>query len=616
MQTPDRRNASPVRRWLLLPILLSLLVHFSAGGTLPFLLPMDIHAFEQQVEQRFQTRQIRVLKSVSMIKIRQEREGSGLIERPAPPVDRVFADLSERNKVLPQPAAAQTGSQQEEPKSTPIRRMFPYEQHKVVVRPGMPQVSQQYTARGSRYSYHHIGGEDIVALPERSAGGSGGGRAGGGPGGNVAISGLDTSLLSSTVSPSFSLAPTVETETTPHAPIKVGPGTGEVGYVIPLVPVGTATPDLAVVDVRRDQLIEPPRPPELGGEGPLPLPEMLTPLDPDVETEFKVYREPGNPKSFFRLSIRVKHDAKLETIRKNVLFVVDISLSIPPEEIAEARNAVRRYLSEMQPEDKFNVVRFSEEARRAFFTFVNPTPQRIDTALEFIDKVPGQIKTDVYRVLHSVILNVFSRERPCHVFLISDGISTQGVSDTHRIVREIAPITRSNISIFTYDLGQDSGNHYLLDLLSYRSRGRLTPIPNLGAAAAELSGRWTELDDPVLMNLSVNYANLRVDEVYPQILPNLYRKQGLVIYGQCEPGRNCAVQLVGQAAGDKWKHFLRPIHVPDVSDGEPAIAREWARGKIHYLVARLAREGDSPDLVAEVIELGKKYQLPVPFTAP
>jgi hypothetical protein len=54
--------------------------------------------------------------------------------------------------------------------------------------------------------------------------------------------------------------------------------------------------------------------------------------------------------------------------------------------------------------------------------------------------------------------------------------------------------------------------------------------------------------------------------------------------------------------------------VPEGSNGTAEIAKEWARGKIHYLVARVANQS-RPDqnLIDEIILLGKKHNLPIPY---
>jgi len=580
-----------------------------AGGTLPYYLSTGYQFLESQITKRYQPVRIRAVKSVRMTGAQRAATEKTTIQENRIDISKLMEDLPSEILALPEPGGPETTT---DVTTDPTRKLWEHEKYRVVVRRGLPKVSTDANGLGSRYGDLHIF-EDRVARvvynPQRAT-------SRGGPQGSGATELVMEKLLAASFAPKLDLSPQTVTKTDTGGPVERGEP--EEGFKIELVPEIPSVSESIADDVRQARIPEPP-PTKGGGAAPkldytepqLDPIRVAKSLEPFVQTEFRVYREAGSDKSFFRLAIRAKKDAELPVIRKNVLLVVDISLSIAKDELEEVRKAARTYLTQLHPEDKLNVIRFSEEARGVFGDFVPPTPQNIEKALEFIKKVPGQIKTDVYRVLHSIILKIYSRYSPCHVFLVTDGKSTQGIRDTQRIVRDIAPVTRSNISIFTINIGK-GGNRYLLDLVAYRSRGELLQIDDLDSTEAALVRFASRRDVPILMNLSVNYANLQADEIYPQILPNLYRGEDVEIYGRCEPGRKCAIQLYGQSAGGKWKRFLYPFSVSEVSDGKPEIAREWARGKIHYLVAKIAREGAERSTIDEILRLGEKHDLPVP----
>ena len=599
-------------KWVILPILLSALFHILAGGTMPHYMVGSGLSFEEEMKKQFQTVEVSQLKPVKMDKVKQEVSDDQITGKKEPPdIKELVNEVPHEIKDVPVPTPSENT---ESLSPSEVKRKLSFEKYPLVVRRGKAQIDQDIVSPGAEYGSRRIDTE-IVA---QARFGTGNDPEGIGIGiGAPAIKTLKDDLLTASVQPNLDIDETLTavTSLTPSTSVRKAAPALDEGFIIPLVNVPKAGE--GVTDVTKDVLPEIPVIPPEDVPGLEEEPEVKKPFiiaetfAPDVTTEFKVFRKPGEDKSYFELTIKVKENAKLVTIPKNLLFVVDISLSIPREELSEVRKAVETYLKKMNPEDRFNVVRFSEQARRKFFTFVQPTPKRIADAVKFIDKAPGQVKTDVYRVLHSIILNIFSRTRPCIVFFVTDGVSTEGVKDSRRIVRDISPITRSNISVFPFDIGED-GNRYLLDLVAYRSRGQLVNT-DLSKASPQFAKLCKDTERPVLMNLSVHYANLRTDEVYPPILPNLYRDGRIVIYGQCEPGREAAVQIYGQAAGGKWKKFIYPIKIPEESTGESAIAKDWARGKIHYLVSRLARQGDNPKMIAEVVRLGKKYKLPVPY---
>ena len=617
----------PDSRWVIIPLLLSVALHLAGGGVLPDYLAGGHQQFEKEVSKRYQPMKIRSVRRATMTR---RPETTGVAEK----VEDTKIELEDLIDDLPSGIPDIPGSTQtpdvdtEAPASrSRVRKLWAGEKHRLVIREGEPQLSQDTTGEGDRYGYSSLSvfDDQVKRITYASGKGSGKGKDLRGTDKEISVD----SLLTDSYAPEPDLSPQKLTSIDAGGTVrKDEPDVSS--FAIAVTDDRPGKQESLAEEVRQAKLPEPkieeaekPKndpgnelsktPPVIlfdpGGATPF---ENVQPLQPNVETDFQVFREPGSPKSFFKLTIRAKQGARLPIIRKNILFVIDISLSVPKEELEGARKAVRTYLAQIHPDDKFNVIRFSEEFDRAFPAFVLPTPENIEKGLNFINKVPGQVKTDVYGVLHSIILSTFSRDKPCHVFLITDGKSTHGIRDTQRIVRDIAPVIKSNISIFPVDIGE-GGNRYLLDLVGYRSRGELLDIDQLEDVEEGFVKFASQKDRPLLMNLSVNYANLKVGEIYPQILPNLYQKKGVVIYGQCEPGRECAIQIYGQSAGEKWKRFLYPIKIPEGTGGDPTIARDWARGKIHFLVAKLAREGEKPELIEEIKGLGHKYDLPIPF---
>ena len=278
----------------------------------------------------------------------------------------------------------------------------------------------------------------------------------------------------------------------------------------------------------------------------------------------------------------------------------------------EARLAAAQYLPELGPADRFNVVIFSEKPYKAFPDFVPPTPDNVAKAVEFIKKVPAEVRTDVYSAIQSVCSSLPDSDRPCSIFLVSDGKSTQGVLDAKRILTDLAAVLKPNVSIFTFDSG-GGGNRYLLDLLAWVSRGQSVLLPRTEGSSQALVRLARLHDKPLLTSLRAVYANLDPEQAYPRNPACLYKDQPIVLYGHCEPNSNIALHLMGLADGGE-RYYFQNIAIPEPDPRNQHIAREWARGKVHFLVAKMARSGDDPAIVKEIKELGRKYAVPTPYT--
>ena len=350
------------------------------------------------------------------------------------------------------------------------------------------------------------------------------------------------------------------------------------------------------------------------GSGDTEDPRPVIPFGNEVGVDIQMYAEPGNPRYYFRFEIRVTDTKRLPPIPKDVMFICDVSLSIRAQELEITRAAIARYLHTLRGVDRFNIVVFSEQARKLFPGFVEPTPERLRAAEQFVRRIPGQIKTDVYRVMRAVVRDVAQQSpanRPCNVYFVSDGSSTAGIRDVRRIVNEIGALVRPNFAIFPFDAGS-GGNRYLLDLLAYRSRGTFTHTDQFADAPKLLGQLFGSYDSPVLMDLKPSYAELNVDEVYPAFIPHLYADQPIVIYGRCTPGQNVTIKL--QGTNPYARRALKYQTVPGAPDSSRAdIAREWARRKIHHLVSHMAQVGEKRELKAEIRRLGEHYRIPTPY---
>jgi len=331
----------------------------------------------------------------------------------------------------------------------------------------------------------------------------------------------------------------------------------------------------------------------------------------EVQAKFEMYREPGEPRAYFRLILSLRPDAKMDVIAKDVLFVIDVSRSITGQELEQTRRALRGALGALNRGDRFNMVLFSESTRTLYPDFVAPSPQRAMEADAFLQRRGVEVRTNVYKMIQNVVSRLPKSRRPVSIFLVSDGVSTTGVADARRIVRGFSRAVGDRVSVFTFNAGRPSVP-YLLDLLAYRSRGVFVTTADEKGASRVFADLFAHVNRPVLIGLQANYGTLSVAETYPHALPNLCENRPVVIYGRCRPREQFVFRLIGTAARAEKEFFYHRV-VPDENSQDATIAREWARGKVHHLVARIAVEGERSEYVQEIRRLGAKYRIPTPY---
>lgn len=332
-------------------------------------------------------------------------------------------------------------------------------------------------------------------------------------------------------------------------------------------------------------------------------------LDKDIAATFTVHRPAGSEQAYFRLEIALRPESTLQPIPKDVLFLIDISQSIHPRELEEARGAVAEYIAHLPPSNRANVIAFSEDALELHEgeLFANPATLNRARTIEFIRKRPGKRRTDVFLATRVALSRVPDGNRPCHVFLLSDGKATQGASDVRTLVHDFQRVNRDNVGVFVFD-GGPGGHKYLLSLLAYRSRGAFESEPDYEKIETRLRAMLERYDEPVLSNVVANYTNLRVDEVYPEVLPNLYRGASVRFWGRAVPGKTIAMRVAGITEEGPREFFFRTT-MPEGSDAHPEIVREWARGKAHALMATLADDPENKALRKQIQALARTHGL-------
>ena len=212
----------------------------------------------------------------------------------------------------------------------------------------------------------------------------------------------------------------------------------------------------------------------------------------------------------------------------------------------------------------------------------------------------------------------FRSDEPSRSFTIvffTDGQPTVGELNPANILKHFAAKNTANTRVFTFGVGDDV-NATLLDSLAEQSRGESTyvhPAEDIEIKAASL---YAKVSHPVLTNLKLATGdNVRLAEVYPPQLPDLFAGSQLIVAGRYSGHGPAAIRLTGMM-GSEQREFVFEVNLP-AKGGEDRdfVEQIWGRRKVGYLLDQIRANGEKKELVDEVVAIAKKLGIATPYTS-
>ena len=320
--------------------------------------------------------------------------------------------------------------------------------------------------------------------------------------------------------------------------------------------------------------------------------------------------KPAGEDGFFLLLMAPQVEVEeQEAVAKDVIFVLDVSGSMEGEKLRQAKAALEFVLKRLNPEDRFNVLAFSTGVRR-FAPSLRPASER-DEALKFTRKLQARGSTNIYQALLEALSDV--EDRPTYLLFLTDGLPTVGVTDVERIVQEVGQKVPENVRLFTFGVGDDV-NTFLLDRLSSEHRGTSVYVRPGEDIEAAVSAFYSRISYPVLTDIAIDWGGIRVEDVHPYPLPDLFAGMQLVVVGRYREGGKTRIVLSGKVGEEEKRFVYEDVEFVE-KGGEDFIARLWATRRIGYLMEQIRLHGEDKELVNEIVELSLRYGIITPYTS-
>ena len=328
------------------------------------------------------------------------------------------------------------------------------------------------------------------------------------------------------------------------------------------------------------------------------------------------YRPVSAEDGYFMLLISPQVEAtKDKRTPRDLVLVVDTSGSMSDVKMSQAKQALRLCLKQLGDKDRFGLIAFSTGVRTYKDDLTDASPDQIEKAVKWVDDLRAGGGTAILPALNAALdMRGKDAARSFTVTFFTDGQPTVDETNPQKIVKAITDKNTANTRIFTFGVGDDV-NAAMLDQLADATRAVTTYVRPAEDIEAKASALYAKISHPVMTNVRLTSTSVKLHEIYPLQLPDLFHGGQLVVFGRFHGSGHSAVKLTGMIGGEE-KELVYEVDFPAKTEGGREFTEHlWARRKVGFILDQIRVNGESKELVEEVTALAKRYGIATPYTS-
>ncbi|XP_022152529.1 uncharacterized protein LOC111020229 isoform X1 [Momordica charantia] len=300
-----------------------------------------------------------------------------------------------------------------------------------------------------------------------------------------------------------------------------------------------------------------------------------------------------------------------KVFRKEVVFIIDISGSMKGGPLESTKHAVLASLSELGPEDTFNIIGFNGDTKLFSLSMEQATNEAITRATEWIDaNLVANGGTNILLPVEQAInmLAETGNSIPL-IFLITDG----SVDNERDICNLVKASLKSGKTICprlcTFGIGTFC-NHYFLQMLSEIGRGIYDAAYDVDSVDSRFQRLFKKASSLILANITVDaFKHLASLELFPTQVPDLACGSPLIISGRYNGSFPESFKISGISADMSNS----TIHLKAQRAKELLLDRVLARRQIDITTSH-AWLHESKELEDKVTKISKQTGFPSEYT--
>lgn len=308
----------------------------------------------------------------------------------------------------------------------------------------------------------------------------------------------------------------------------------------------------------------------------------------------------------------LRPDANTSTssvLPKTFTFIIDVSGSMNGTKIRQAKEAASHCIGNLNPQDRFNVIAFSDYVRSASTMPMPATASNIAYAQRYIDNLYASGGTDIQAAAITGLSQYTDNTAVNVIIFLTDGVAPMD----HTIINSA---NKARVRMCVFGVGSDVNSQELAKLAA-NNNGIAEFITETQNTASVISGFYNRIRYPLWTKVSMSVAGGGTYDVLPVLMPDLNVGEQLVVSGRYTTPGLAVITVRGTAEGRPVERIVPVIFSGD-STSDVFCPKIWARMRIEYLKNLMAKEQPNSsrwtEWRSEIVRLGLRYGIVTEFT--
>jgi Ca-activated chloride channel homolog len=286
--------------------------------------------------------------------------------------------------------------------------------------------------------------------------------------------------------------------------------------------------------------------------------------------------------------------------------VIDNSGSMGGTSIIQAKASLTYALGRLQPNDRFNVIRFDHTMDVLFPASVPADRAHVGNATAFVGALRAEGGTEMVPAMRAALTDSSTDDATYvrQVVFLTDG----AIGNEQQLFETITAM-RGRSRVFMVGIGS-APNTFLMTRAAELGRGAFTHIGSVEQVEERMRGLFAKLENPAVTGLTAKFSEATAD-MTPAAIPDVYRDEPLVLAAKLDKLTG-SVEIKGRIGDRPW---VVTLPVANAAEGK-GLSKLWARRKIADAeIARTLRQAAPEDTDKTILALALEHQLVTRLTS-